>query len=131
MPHKEITPDMFKDLTFVKREIPRLLVNKYRVYTSHDEFTMVEAENAKAALDACGLTNVIRVLHDNMYLDNVIRPGIIAMDAKGEPEHSTHLAPLSETMDDESGAIAVVEPTEALAPDAGLSSEDVAKLLHP
>jgi hypothetical protein len=151
MVHKDITPDMFKDIDFPQRDIPDINVSKYRVYTDHNHFTLVAADSAQTAIELSGVKNPVRVLRDSIHLQNVmVLAGITAkasveQDNKPKPEplmvpQGTKItevaAETTETPQEApseataSAEDATKEPETALS-EAALSSEEVDKLLTP
>ena len=139
MPPKQTTAE-FKDITFRKKEIPGLLVNKYRIYTDHTNFKLVEAENARTALEISGIQNSVRVLRDSIYLDNIVKIDDMPAAPRKEKVILEHLktVPLCDDMTYEPPK--TLEPPPQVNPPkeeqpakeaaAPLSSEDVDKLLN-
>lgn len=150
MVHKDITPDMFKDIDFPQRDIPDIHVSKYRVYTDHNHFTLVAADSAQTAIELSGVKNPVRVLRDSIHLQNVmVLAGITAkasveQDNKPKPEPlmvpqgtkitevapETTETPQEATSEATASAEAAKEP-ETAPSEAALSSEEVDKLLTP
>jgi len=126
---------MFKGVTFNHKEIPGLAVNKYRVYSGHDQYVMVEAANAQAALETSGVANPLRVLRDTIYLENVLpldKIGVKNVEAEvvePAPAAASEASPAVEPMAEEPDQ--VVEPAQAAETDKStLSNDDVEKLLN-
>jgi hypothetical protein len=144
MVHKDITPDMFKDIDFPHRDIPDINVSKYRIYSDHKHFILVEADNAQSAIELSGIRKPVRVLRDSIYLQNVLVLAGITTRANVEPELKPKPEPLMLPESEMNSQAAVPETTEILKTEsiepsetppteteAALSSEEVDKLLTP
>lgn len=130
MPHREPTPENFKPIAFTHKEVVGLSEGKYRIYRSHGDYIVVEAENAQKALAGCGVENPLRVMRDTSFLDNVVilqDPAPVAPEPVREAVAEAAAAPVE-------AETAAPEPVEAApaapAAEEALSSEDVEKLLN-
>lgn len=143
MTHKNITPDMFKQIDFPQKDISGLQVSKYRIYTDHSHFILVEADNAQAAINASGMTSPVKVLRDSIYLQNVMMLDSITAQVSTQQDNApvekqpavqetqqattTDEVPASKQHEQ---ALAANEPASS-EPEGALSSEEVDKLLKP
>lgn len=138
MTHREITPDMFRNLTLPRKEASSFSSSRYRVYKTAKEFVVVEAENAKAALAASGLTQARRIERENIYLNNVLTlsPAAPQMDKpeKTQAAEAPAATPEPAEVQEATPPAAEAQETAAAAPPAAaqapLSNEEVNKLLQ-
>ena len=119
MKTKDITPEMFKEITFLHRDVPGLSAHKYRVYSDHGHYTLVEAESALEAVNKSDIKNPVRVLRDTIYLENVLVLDAADLTKTTEKNESSVVQPVSD------------EPSvSAENTSATLSNDDVDKLLN-
>lgn len=122
-----ITPDMFEDIEFPHRSIPGLNASRYRVYSDHKTFVVVEADTILQALQKAAVPNPVRVRRENIYLQNVLD----LPPAADDTEHKEFIPAVIEPLMVAEKPFApkqAVTPFEAAEP---LSSEQVDQLLKP
>ena len=122
---------MFKTITFRQEEIPGMSVSKYRDYTDHNNYVLVEAGNAQTAISTSGVKTPVRVLRDSIYLENVLmldKPPIPVIKAEPVAPAAAEAPPPAEASAPEPPAPETLSPAET--GDATLSSDDVNKLLN-
>ena len=135
MRHRDITPEMFEDISYPHKEIADANVCKYRVYTDRSNYILVEATNAQQALDLSSIKNPVRIVRDGMYLQNVFVFGgtqstetPIAPEQDNRPEQAATVAETA--VNEETAAVTPTSETAAPEVKSGLSSDEVDKLLN-
>ncbi len=136
----------FKPITFVHKDVLDRQVSKYRVYTDHKNYIIVEADNAQSAFEKCGVINPQRLLKDDLFLDNVVSleshllvpMAATTVDKKEEMaavplEQAVVAAAAVAASSNDVPAVDAPEadvPADMPVPDGALSSDDVNKLLN-
>ncbi len=135
MAHKNITPEMFKEIEFPQKDVSSLRTSKYRIYTDYDHFTLVEADNAQSAIAASGITHPVKVLRDSIYLQNVMMLDTIIAKPDSQQDNDPVAQPQAETAKEaiatEAASEQPVESAEGTQAEGALSSEEVDNLLKP
>jgi hypothetical protein len=122
-----ITPGLFKDIEFPHRSVPGVNASRYRVYSDHRTFVVVEADTILQALQKAAVPNPVRVRRENIYLQNVLDLPRVADDAGRREIIPAVIEPLM-VAEKPFAPKQAVTPFEAAEP---LSSEQVDQLLKP
>lgn len=84
MENEQQTP--FEQLPMPRREVPQLVVCKYRIYTDAATFTIVEAATALQAMEVAGVKNAYKVLREDPMAANLIDNSALEMNGAATPE---------------------------------------------
>lgn len=134
-PKVGVPQHLFKDIALPKKGLPDASKMRYRVYKDEKEFVTVEAENAKAALQASGFGKALRIERENILRVNILPFALADKEEKGAPKDApaTQEAAASQKPVEQQ---ATAQPTEQPAAEppkaetgAPLSSDDVNNLL--
>jgi len=125
----------FESLPLPNKDLSGISRNRYRVYSSPGQYVMVEAPNAKLALEASKVEKPYRVERDVVNFHNLVQLDDLTkattdMERMDKPAETPHVAeyvtaPVETPPEPELPAEVKPEAKE----DAPLSTEDVDKLL--
>jgi hypothetical protein len=135
------TEEFFETLSIPRKEIANARLSRYRVYETHSEFTVVEAESAADAFAKAGIARPQRIVRDSDRLDAIVSVQDEAVaPTPVAPPASVPIEPPAAAEPEESkepALAAIEEPAEPAAPaeetaqsDAPLSDDEVNKLLQ-